>query len=155
MGEYPLLTVDIIEPFWHPRPKRGGVAWWQGKGLIDTNVIPPGATEISRQNFPDREELADFIAGLDYLISFDAFTALNIEAAVSGTPVLIHQLTGQWSKESVQAHGWLNYGIAWSPEELDSARETVAAAPTHYDQLRLTFQMRVDGFTDWLTQTAT
>lgn len=147
MGDYPLLTVDIIEPFWRPKNfQRTGVAYWQGKGVLDPSVLPDGASEIGRHNHPERQGLSDYIASLDYLISFDPFTAINIESVISGTPVLIHSQNNQWSREQVEAHGWMPYGVAWSPDELDQARETVHLAAAHYDTKRAEFQRRIDNF---------
>jgi hypothetical protein len=153
MGEYPLLTVNIIEmDVWHPREKSGGVAYWVGKGIFDPSVIPDGAQEISRNNFPNRNELAEFIAGLDYLISFDPFTAVNVEAIVSNTPVIIHcDDRHQWSKEEIMSHEWIKYGVGWGTEELDLARSAVGIARDHYESLIKTFDTRIDNFIE-LTQ---
>ena len=102
MGTENLLTVDIIEPFWRPRGlQRSGVAYWQGKGSIDASILPEGASMISRENHPNRRELAEYISSLEYLISFDPFTAINVESIVSGTPVLIHSPNNQWSRDTV------------------------------------------------------
>lgn len=144
MGDYPLLTVDIIEPFWYDRGlQRTGVGYWQGKGHA---CCPDGATEITRANFPDRTELATFVAGLDYLVSSDPFTAVNVEAVISGTPVVIQHNNNQWSRDEIEAHGWTPYGIAWGFDELDKAREEVHLAAKHYANLRQVFQGRIDAF---------
>lgn len=147
MGEHPLLTVDIIEPIWHDRNlPRKKIAWWAGKGYVDPSLIPDGAEEIHRANHPDRTELAEYVASLDHLISFDPFTSLNIEAAVSGTPVLVHSINNQWTREDFTSHGWVKHGIAWEPSEMDSARENVHLAAADYDRMRGVFGQRVDAF---------
>ena len=153
MGDYPLLTVDIIEPdLWTPRTERGrGVAYWVGKGAFDSRLVPSGAVQISRKNFPTREELAAFIKTLDYLISFDPFTAVNVEAVCAGVPVLIRGDDARWSRAKVEAHGWTPFGVAWSMEELPEARATVRLAYDHYQSLRQMFQQRID---DFVTATA-
>lgn len=148
MGDYPLLTTNIIEmDLWHPRKKFGGVAYWVGKGIFDPSVIPNGAQEISRKNFPNRGELAEFIAGLDYLISFDPFTAVTIEAIVSNTPVVIScDQRHQWSREEIMSHEWIKYGVGWGIEELDLARSTINFARDHYASLIKIFDTRIDNF---------
>lgn len=149
-GDHPLLTVSIVEmETWKPVPvKRGGIAYWVGKGQLDASVIPPGAQEISRKNFPVRTELAEFVANLDYLISFDPFTALTMESVVSNTPVLVHNTYSRWTTDEVRSSKWFDYGIATSPEELDQARETVHLARDHYASLEKVFAKRIDNFVE-------
>lgn len=155
MGNYPLLTVNIIElNIWVPQNvKKKGVAYWIGKGTENFNasLIPYGAVEISRSNFPNRNELASFVAGLDYLISFDPFSALNIEAAICNTPVVIHSSNQKWSKEEIVNHGWTKYGIGWGIDELELAKSTVHKARDHYESLLKIFDNRIDNFIE-LTQ---
>lgn len=148
MGDWPLLTVDIIEPhLWQPHDQpRSGVAYWVGKGTPDPALIPEGAEHIGRHNYPTRPQLAERIRSLDYLVSFDPFTAVNLEAVLSGTPVLIHAGANQWTRDQVAAHGWTPYGIAWTLDELDQARTKVHLAHDHYETLRATFQQRIDAF---------
>lgn len=148
MGDWPLLTVDIIEPhLWHPHDgPRNGVAYWIGKGTPDPAVIPDGAEHIGRHNYPTRAQLAERIRGLDYLISFDPFTAVNLEAVLAGTPVLIHAGGNHWTRAQVEAHGWTPHGIAWTPDELEDARASVHLAHPHYETLRDTFRQRIDAF---------
>lgn len=147
-GEHPLLTVSIVElDIWKPvKKKKGGVAFWVGKGSFDASVIPEGAQEISRNNFPDRAELGEYVANLDYLISFDPFTAMTMEAVVSNTPVLIHNRYPLWSIDEVKKTGWLRYGIATNPEELEQARKTAVFGRDHYIQLEKRFAERIDDF---------
>jgi hypothetical protein len=148
MGDWPLLTVDIIEPdLWVPRPgPREGVAYWIGKGRPDPRMIPDGAEHIGRHNYPTRPQLAARLATLDHLISFDPFTAVNLEAVLVGTPVLIHAPADQWTRQTIEGHAWTPYGIAWAPDELEQARDTVHLAHAHYDALRAVFQARIDAF---------
>lgn len=113
---------------------------------MDPSLIPDGAEEIHRGNHPDRTELAEYVASLDHLISFDPFTSLNVEAAVSGTPVLIHSINNQWGREDFERHGWVNHGIAWNHEELETARGDVHLAAADYDRMRAVFSKRIDDF---------
>ena len=153
MGDHPLLTVNIVEDFFYPRPnkKTNKVAYWIGKGLAYPEIIPAGAEEISRNNHPDRQELAEYIASLDYLISFDPFTTMNLEAVLSDTPVLIHAPHNTWKKAHIQAQGWLPYGVAWDPSELAKARDTVHRARGHYEALKSVFSGRIDAFVDTIS----
>lgn len=160
MGDHPLLTVNIIEMnIWKRAKKRGKkVAFWVGKGAADPSLIPSGATHIHRENFPSRPYLAKFISELDYLISFDPFSAINVEATIAGTPVLIHvpekqavPFKGQyvdqtWSRERIEKQGWVKYGVAWNIDELDYARETVHLQKNHYAELTKVFDQRIDNF---------
>lgn len=155
MGDHPLLTVDIVEKdLWAPYTGlRRGVGYWIGKGAVDPVWLPDGAVEITRQNFPTRPELAAFIRSLDYLISFDPFTAVVLEAVCSGTPVLIRPPKDhQWNRAMIGQHNWTPYGVAWSQEEMEQARRTVGDAFGHYDALRAVFQQRIDEFVDTIQQ---
>lgn len=162
MGNHPLLTVNIIEMnVWKRAKKRGKkVAFWVGKGAADPSLIPDGAIHIHRENFPSRPYLAKFISELDYLISFDPFSAINVEATIAGTPVLIHipekqavPFKGQyvdqtWSRERIEKQGWVKYGVAWNKEELEYARETVHLQKNHYLELIKVFDQRIDDFVE-------
>lgn len=146
MGDFPLLTVNMIEmELWIPGSKSGGVAYWVGKGNFDASVIPDGAIEISRNNFFDRSELARFMSGLDYFISFDPFSAINLEATLVNTPVLIYG-DNKWSREAIEKQGWLKFGVAWSYDELDKARESVYYSRNNYERLIAEFDKRIDNF---------
>ena len=148
MGEYPLLTVNIIEmDLWKPSANRGGdVAFWVGKGTLDPSVLPENAIQVSRSNFFNRQELAEFISTLDYMISFDPFTAINLECVVSGVPVLICSENSFWSKEKVLKQNWIPYGVAWNINELEKARSSVHLARDHYEKLLNIFDNRIDNF---------
>lgn len=150
MGDHPLLTVNILEPeLWTPYTgHRTGIGYWVGKGVRDDRFIPSGAIEISRSNFPTRSEVAQRIRTLDYLISFDPFTAVNLEAVVSGTPVLIRNTDTRWTKEIIEQHDWLKYGVAWSRDSLDQARKDVHLAYDHYQSFLPVFSDRIDRFVE-------
>jgi hypothetical protein len=150
MGDFPLLTVNIIEQdLWKPYDGiRRGVGYWVGKGVKDERFIPDGAIEISRNNFTRREQLAERIRTLDYLISFDPFTAVNVEAVISGTPVLVRGDHPVMTKEQIMNHGWTPYGITWSMAGMDKARQEVSLAYDHYQSLLPEFSRRIDNFVE-------
>lgn len=150
MGEDRLLTVDIIEKdlFTPWTGDRHGVAYWVGKGQLDPNVLPANAIEIGRHNFQSRELLAERLKTAEYVISFDPFTAVNLEAVLCGTPVVIHAPNNQWSQQEVLEQGWLRFGIAWNMDELTRAQADVHLAFDHYELLRQEFSRRIDRFVD-------
>lgn len=155
MGDHPLLTVNIIEldlfkPYDGPR---SGVAYWVGKGVKQPSLIPDNAVEITRKNFTQRHELAAFISKLDYLISFDPFTAVNVEAIMCGTPVLVRGNHPVMSADQIQAHGWTRYGTTDALDGIEQARQEVGLAYEHYLSLLPVFAQRVDNFVD-ITQSA-
>ena len=153
ISDDPILNVNIFElDLWTPRNnKSGNVAFWVGKGGYDPSIIPPGAIEITRNNFKTRPELAEFISSCDYLISFDPMTAVVTEATFVNTPVLIWNVGHQpdqppWTKEEVMATGWVKNGVAWSLEEMEFARDTVHLAKDDYLELMKTFPATIDNF---------
>lgn len=148
MEEDKILTVNIVEPhLWTPYDgPRGGVAYWIGKGVFDSSVIPEGAFEISRGNFTQREVLADVIKKLDYLISFDPFTAVNLEAIMCGTPVVVVANDHYWSKNKIDKHGFIKYGVSWGIENIEKAREEVHLAFDNYQSFLPIFDKRIDDF---------
>lgn len=148
MGEHPLLTVDIVEKdlFVPWTGERSGVAYWVGKGALNPTVLPAGAEEINRNNYTTRPALAQRLQTLDYLISFDPFTAVNLEAVLCGTPVLIHAPENTWSRAELNEHGWLRFGVAWDQDGLSQARADVHLAYDHYELLRQEFARRIDAF---------
>lgn len=126
---HPLLTVDLIDRDLLARRDgpRTSVAWVERKGTADRALIPSGAIEITR-TWPERyEDTLDLIASAAYLISFDEFTQLTMEALLLGTPVLLYP-TGRWTRAEIEAQGWTQHGVAWAPDELDQAREATTGA---------------------------
>jgi hypothetical protein len=150
MGDYPLLTVNILEPhlFTPFKGRRKGVGYWVGKGVFDPRFVPDGAKRIGRDNIPTRAGLAAELRSLDYLISFDPFTAVNLEAVCLGTPVLVRNGGQHWQRAEVEAQGWLPYGLAWSMRDLDKARATVGQAYEHYQSMLPGFSRTVDEFVE-------
>lgn len=150
MGDYPLLTVNIVEmDLWKPsKSLRRGCAYWVGKGVKDERFIPTRAVEITRKDFPTREGLAEFIGGLDYLISFDPFTSVVLESVMIGTPVLVRGEHDRLSRKQIIDHGWTPFGVAWNMEELTEARREVHLAYDHYASLLPVFDQRIDSFVE-------
>gem|GEM_PF-5607696 len=150
MGDHPLLRVNIYElDLWKPYTgPRSGVAYWVGKGKLDKSALPDGCEEIGKHNYTTREALAERLKTLEYLISFDPFTAMTQEAAICGTPSLIVNADEFWTREKLETNVAMPPGIAWSPEELDHARATVGEAYDHYQALLPRFAQQIDDFVE-------
>ena len=150
MGVDDLLTVNIIElDLFKPTTNmRRGTAFWVGKGVKDERFIPSNSVEIHRGNYTSRHEVAELLRSINYLISFDPFTAMNLEALMCGTPVLIRGDHPRMTRQQILDHGWTPYGIAFSMEELEEARLEVHLARDHYLSLLPVFDQRVDAFVE-------
>ena len=147
LGAENLLTVNIIElDIFHPRSdERSGTAYWIGKGNLNTSVIPEGSFHIVRGNPDRREDLANLLASKEYLISFDDFSAINIEATLLGTPVIVYS-SGHWTKEQMEYSRFGGKGICWSIDDLPKANEEVSQAYPEYLKLLKIFDERIDKF---------
>lgn len=148
-GSNPLLTVDILD---HDRlarrdGPRSGVVFVERKGTRDPRLIPAGAVEITRTWPAAHADTLDLIARSEYLLTFDEFTLLGLEAILLGTPVLMYP-TGRWTRAEVEAQGWTAHGVAWHPDELDAAREATAGAWDWYRAEAATYARRVDEFVE-------
>jgi len=147
LGAENLLTVNIIElDIFHPRSDiRSGTAHWVGKGVFNQSLVPPNSIEIIRGIPASRQELADILAGIEYLISFDDFSAINVEATLLGTPVVVHS-SGHWSRDQMNTSRFGGKGICWSIDDLPKAKEEVSQAYPDYLELLKTFDERIDKF---------
>lgn len=147
LGAEHLLTVNIIElDIFHPQDnERSGTAFWVGKGHFNSSLIPENCIEIN-QSFPStRQELANILSSIEYLISFDDFSAINIESTLLGTPVVIHS-SGKWSREQMTQSQFGGSGICWSIEDLPQAKLDVKNAFSEYQELTKIFDKRIDEF---------
>ena len=153
MGCENLLTVNIIEPdiFYQRLNERSGTAYWQGKGLLNAHHIPNGAIQITKESPATRQELANLLASVEYVVSFDDFTAIAMEATILGTPVVI--VTGKLeSKERLIKSGFPIYGVCFSEEELPNAKIEVLKQNDAYKEYIKVFDERIDNFIK-ITQT--
>jgi hypothetical protein len=119
----PRLNVEVIEPeFFYPKTKPGkGRVYWFGKGrLRDPPPIDPKGLRPITHMWPEtRKALGDLLRSVDVLISFDENSAMNQEAIMCGTPVLLGPGTPATDG---------GYGIAASEEGLVKARADIPKA---------------------------
>lgn len=144
----PVLTLDLIDAELfarRPNPYRSGVALWVHKGRADLDLIPPGAVQITSNTPETREGVADLLARSEYLLSFDEFSTVNLEAILLGTPVLLYP-TVRFTRAELLAQGWPHYGVAWSPDEVGSARMCTTLAWDWYRSEQVRFAAMVDEF---------
>lgn len=127
---HPRLSVEIIERelFARREGPRAGVVVWTHKGSPLEPLIPPGAIRITDDWPADRSDLADLIARSEYVLSFDEFSSLNLEALLLGTPVLLYAFGGRFTPEQVLEQDWLQFGATFLPSMLPEARAATEGA---------------------------
>jgi hypothetical protein len=154
MGSDNVLTVNIIEEdIFYPRlNKREGVAYWVGKGNTNNFTIPYGAIEITKTNPSTRTELADLLASVEYVLSFDDYTAIITEAALLGTPVLIQSKNLEASKQRLNESGFPIHGIFYDINDLSKAKTEVLKQHKDYLDFVKVFDERINNFIN-ITQT--
>lgn len=145
-ADFPRLQVPIVDlNVFHPgRGQRTGVVRWVGKGLA--GPVPDGTIEITQSWPQSRSMLGEIFRSVDYLISNDPFSALNLEATLCGTPVLVdfrgwgpaaQVAAGIWDQKRVADSLFGDDGFAWSPEQLDEARERARSVFYNYVEMSL------------------
>jgi hypothetical protein len=135
MGDRPVLHVPIIEPdLFFPRSgRRAGLAYWVGKATLEHRAafLPVDVDEIHRDAPPTRAGLADRLGGLEMLVSLDAFSAINVEAAICGTPVRVFSEQGV-PRNSADDRYVSFAGVAFDDEPWELASSTVTDAYPRY-----------------------
>lgn len=157
------LVVDVIEPelFFEKSSPGSGTLWWFGKerGAIPTlgirrftrgwrwrlmmNVGRFRGTRITQTWPATRRELAIALRAADVLVSLDSFSALNGEATLCGTPVL---LVGDAARQPPPDTIFGERGVVRSPKHLDRARAEIPEAIAHYEALRSEISGDVENF---------
>jgi hypothetical protein len=148
MGSDNVLTVNIIEPdIFYPRlNKREGVAYWVGKGSPNGFTIPDGAREITKTSPSTRTELAELMSSVEYVLSFDDYTSITIEATLLGTPVLIQTRNIEASKQRLDQSGFPTHGIFYDINDLPKAKTEVLKQHKDYLDFVKVFDERIDNF---------
>lgn len=135
----PRLMVDIFGDDFPPKDKPGqGQVYYVGKG-INAGDHDFSAVRIDREiPFANREELAQLLRSADLLVSYDWNSALNYEATLSGTPVVViaeHRVEETIFGTAGMANGW---------KELDWARLTVNQAQANWAAAKEVIREDVD-----------
>jgi hypothetical protein len=148
MGSNNVLTVNIFELdiFYPKNNERNGVAYWIGKGSANRFTIPNNFIEITRQYPSTRKELADFLASVEYVISFDDYSAICVEATLLGTPVVIQTQNPEASKKRLEDAGFPMYGMVFNINDLDIAKQEVSKNFEAYKKFAKVFDERIDNF---------
>ncbi len=144
--DLPRLQVPIVDLniFYPGAGQRSGIARWTGKGL--PGPVPAGTLEITQSWPQNRFKLGEVFRSLDYLISNDPFSAMNLEATMCGTPVLVdfqgwgaaaEVAAGTWDQKRAAASLFSDDGFAWSPEELEEARRRARSVFSRYIEMAL------------------
>ena len=147
IGDYPVLNVPFIETelFCFDRRDRSGVAVWAGKGSIDHSLVPAGAQVITHSWPVSRVEVAELLKSVEYLLSFDPYTAMNTEAAMCGTPVLVVD-DGRWNLGLMSDATFGLAGITDRFDGLASARDEARSAFDMYQSSLPAMGVQVDEF---------
>lgn len=138
-GDRPVLHVPIVETeLFYPRmgrmtARRRGTAYWAGKASTEHRARwrPDGVVEIHRDAPATRAGVAEFLGESDCLVSLDAFSSLNLEAAMCGTPVRVHT-DGKWTRAQLQSDYVSTAGMAFDDEPWEYATGTVEFAYDRY-----------------------
>lgn len=143
----PRLTVNIIELdiFQPQHNSRNGILWYGGKGARLARNVPPGATQITHAWPATRTDMANELGQAEQLISFDGFSAINLEASICGTPVLIPSETGATRPPDLLMP---LPGVAFGEHEWHWAQQTVNQAADCYRQATHKMGSLIDKFVE-------
>jgi O-antigen biosynthesis protein len=146
----PALHIPTIDPelFKDDGRERKGIVFYRGRKRGDISVPDwlEGATEITGVIPPSRQAVADLLKGAELFVSF-VMSALGGEASLCGTPALM------LDKPTLDLSGaeWGLNGIAYSREEVETARATAPLAHKDYLDYVSKFPMILQSFVE-LTQ---
>jgi hypothetical protein len=145
-GDY-LLTVNPYElDIFSPRKvERKNVGYWIGKGK--QNCPLPENAELIQKFYPnDRNLLADQLASYEYIISFDSFSGINMEATFLGTPVFMSNVTHDWTEEKLKKTVFPMHGFFWDMNDLEKAKSEVTKQYEAYTVVCKEFDKLIDNF---------
>ena len=145
IGSLPVLNVPYLEAdLFRPNDgPRSGVLVWQGKGRHC--FVPEGAKLITHRWPATRAELAEELRSAEYLISFDAYTAMVHEATLCGCPVVIKD-DGNWNLAKAMSGPMRIFGAVDDESKLDAARADVGLAYQAYLDYMPLMKLQLDRF---------
>jgi len=141
------LTVNIIEVdiFKPSHETRTNILWYGGKGAHLARDIPREAIQITSGWPATRIDIADELNRAQQLISFDGFSAINLEATLCGAPVLIPSITGARRPPDPL---FPLPGVAYGEHEWEQAQRTVEQAAEIYRTATRRMDRLIDDFVD-------
>jgi hypothetical protein len=150
IGLHPVLNVPYLEAeLFHPGDgPRSGVLVWKGKG--SRCEVPDGARLITHGWPATRNELAELLRSAEYLISFDAYSAMVHEATLCGCPVVIKD-SGLWDLEKACKGPMRLFGVVDDESKLGEARAEIWQAYPAYLKYGIKMGQQLDYFVE-LTQ---
>lgn len=145
IGYDPVLNVPYLESdlFYPGSSQRSGVLAWVGKGR--QGAVPAGTRFITHQWPSTREDLADVLRSAEYLISFDAYSAINHEATLCGCPVVVVG-NDQWNLSSLVSGPMKIHGAVDDASKLDEARVEVVKSYQEYLDYHPIMAKQLDAF---------
>ena len=131
ISDNPILNVPYIEHelFYPGTGERSGVLVWRGKGSM--GHVPDGAKIITHSWPATRQQLANELQRAEYLLSFDAYTALVHEATMCGCPVVVVG-DRSWDLGKSSNGPMRIYGAVDDESKLEEARAQVGLAYQAY-----------------------
>lgn len=132
----PVLHLPTTDPgvFHQGHGPRTGAALWIGKNTAPATTIEHRpVVEITRSWPVPQSAYADLLRSVEVLFSCDSLSAVNLEATLCGTPVLLFP-DRLWSKADLaRSECWL--GVGWVGDDLDALRGEAQKAHPAYSKL--------------------
>jgi hypothetical protein len=132
----PVLGLPLIDPtvfFPKDNPGRGALLWI-GRGTVPAGFDRTAVTALTGSWPATRRELATLLRGADVLYTGVWLSAINMEAVLCGTPVVVLD-RGEWTEESVGRIP-ATPGVAWDATDLPAARARVHEAyPAYLEEI--------------------
>jgi hypothetical protein len=119
--------------------------FYVGKGRFREGVVDrKRAFEITRSS-PAKRELGKIFRASRVLYCFDSTTVLAYEAALCGCPVVIVS-DGVQSRKDYEMGEIGLVGLAWYPEGLGEAIETITELPAKYQKVKADYRLQLAEF---------
>lgn len=148
----PTIEEDIFYDNGIPSTERDLEVFYIGKSTYKPGFVDKkNALEITR-TFPDKNSLGPIFRQASVFYCFDNSSIICYEAALCGCPTVIIPDGTQTRADYEQLELGMN-GIAWGPEELHLAIESLKKLKPKYDQTKDNFKIEMMAFAnktqDW------